>query len=550
MSTVKQLLPPQSELQSLLQLYQDKHFNDAEKLALSLSQKFPHHQFAWKVLAVIYKQNGKILDALIINQKILTIAPKDAEAHYNFANTLKELGRFKDAEISYGTAIKLKPTYVEAHNNLGITLKELDKFEDAEVSFRTVITFMPKYAEAHNNLGNALKELGKFKDAEISYANAITLKPNYVEAHNNLGILLKELGKFEGAKSSYKTVIRLRPDHMRAHYDLCQLKKFSKEDKHFIQMKNLYLNQDLTSEQRCYLSFALAKSSEDLNQLVSSFKYYSEGNEIRKKLLNYDVHEDSKQFNLLKKSNPIIKKNSLKEFNLSNKPNLIFIVGMPRSGTTLIEQIISSHSQVMSAGELLYVSQFGNAIAMGASKVDTKILINFRERYIEKLKQLSKNSPIVIDKMTVNFKYIGLICSAFPNAKIIHVKRNSAATCWGIYKRNFLSEGLGFCYNLNDIIIYYKLYQDLMQFWESQYSKQIYHLNYETLTINQYNETRKLVQYLELEWEEKCLTPQNNKRRVATASSNQIRQKIYQGSSQEWEKFKPFLNGVFDHLDD
>ena len=482
MSAEKTQPPPRSELQNLLSLYQNKHFNDAEKLALKLTQRFPYDQFAWKVLAIIHKYNGRMSEALALNKKVIEIDPKDTEAHYN--------------------------------------------------------------------LGNTLKELNKFEDAEESYKKAIKLKPDYAEAHNNLAIMLRELGKLEDAKISYQVAIDLKPDHTHAHYDLSQLKKFNKEDEQFIQMKNLYSNHSLSDEKLCYLNFALAKSSEDLDQLANSFKYYSQGNKIRKKLLNYNILEDIKQFDLLKKSNLIIKKNSFKNFNLSDKPSPIFIVGMPRSGTTLVEQIVSSHSNVISGGELLYVSQLGNNIATGKSNVSTQILMNFREKYLEKIRILSNDSPVIIDKMTVNFKYIGLICTAFPDAKIVHVKRNSAATCWGIYKRNFLTEGLRFCYDLNDIVKYYELYKDLMQFWQEEYGNQIYNLNYEMLTIDQKDETKKLIQNLGLEWEEKCLMPQDNKRRVSTASSNQIREKIYQGSSQNWKKFKPFLNGILDHLDD
>jgi hypothetical protein len=152
--------------------------------------------------------------------------------------------------------------------------------------------------------------------------------------------------------------------------------------------------------------------------------------------------------------------------------------------------------------------------------------------------------------MPLNFMYIGLICSTFPEAKIVHVKRNSAATCWGNYKQKFSSKYFSYCYDLNDLVIYYGLYRDLMQFWEEHYGDRIYNLNYETLTINQEDETRKLIQYLGIEWQEACLAPQDNIRSVETASNVQVRQKVYQGSSQEWKKFEPFLNGAFNDLSD
>ena len=222
---------------------------------------------------------------------------------------------------------------------------------------------------------------------------------------------------------------------------------------------------------------------------------------------------------------------------------------MPRSGTTLVEQIISSHALVTGAGELVFANQFGASIARGVSKVDAKSLSSFREKYLAELRRESNGNLFVTDKMPNNFRYIGLIVSALPEAKIIHVKRNPAAVCWANYKQYFYSKTLGYCYSLNDVVSYYRLYEDLMEFWEKSLSKNIYTLDYELLTVNQEDETRKLIEYLDLDWDEKCLFPQNNKRSVSTASNTQVRKKVYQGSSRQWEKYKPFLKGQLDYLD-
>ena len=221
---------------------------------------------------------------------------------------------------------------------------------------------------------------------------------------------------------------------------------------------------------------------------------------------------------------------------------------MPRSGTTLIEQIVSSHPQVAGAGELRYVEDFGGAIATGSLEISEKNVIEFRQRYLNALKKRSQNKSIVTDKMPQNFIYIALILSAFPKAKIIHTEREPAATCWSNYRSYFSSRGLGYCYNLDDLVQYYGLYKDLMQFWHQKYAKRIYNLNYDNLTIKQEEETRKLIHYTELEWDNACLFPQNNKRAVRTASQQQIRKKVYRGSSQKWRKFEPFLDGAFDKL--
>ncbi len=254
-------------------------------------------------------------------------------------------------------------------------------------------------------------------------------------------------------------------------------------------------------------------------------------------------------FDKLKAAYPKICTHSLAQKNSKSELIPIFLVGMPRSGTTLVEQIISSHALVTGAGELVFANQFGASIARGVSKVDAKSLSSFREKYLAELQRESNGNLFVTDKMPNNFRYIGLIVSALPEAKIIHVKRNPAAVCWANYKQYFYSKTLGYCYSLNDVVSYYRLYEDLMEFWEKSLSKNIYTLDYELLTVNQEDETRKLIEYLDLDWDEKCLFPQNNKRSVSTASNTQVRKKVYQGSSRQWEKYKPFLKGQLDYLD-
>jgi len=224
----------------------------------------------------------------------------------------------------------------------------------------------------------------------------------------------------------------------------------------------------------------------------------------------------------------------------------IFIVGMPRSGTTLVEQIISSHSEVTGAGELNFVAQFGAAIATDITKANHGSLLDFRHKYLNRLQNVSDGNLIVTDKMPQNFRYIGLLAAAFPEAKIIHVKRNPAAVCWSNYKHYFGSKTMAYSYAIGDVINYHALYENLMDFWTNTLGDRIYQLDYEQLTVNQESETRQLIDHLKLDWDEKCLSPQNNARGVATASNVQVRKKVYKGSSEQWKKYLPFLNGAFD----
>jgi len=212
--------PSQEELSRLLEHYQTGQYDDAEKLAVYITQEFPYHQFGWKVLGAILGQTSRISEAVNANQKSVELAPQDALAHYNLGITLQELGRFDEAEASYTQAIAFKPDYALAHNDLGITLQELGRLAEAEASYTKAIAFKPDYAKAHNNLGITLQELGRFDEAEASYTKAIALKPGFAPAHNNLGITLQELGRLAEAEASYTKAIAFKPDYAKAHYNL------------------------------------------------------------------------------------------------------------------------------------------------------------------------------------------------------------------------------------------------------------------------------------------------------------------------------------------
>ena len=212
----KNLEPQRSELNVLLEHYQSKRYEDAEKLALILTDKFPTHPFGWKVLGALLNQTNRLSEGLNACQKSVLLEPDNAEAHNNLANTLQKLGRLEEAEATYRQAITLKSNYAEAHNNLGNTLRDLDRLEDAEASYRKAIALKINYAEAHNNLGVAYKQLGRLEKSIVALKKAIALKQDYVLAHFNLGKTLKDLGRLEEAEESYRKAIALKPDFAEA----------------------------------------------------------------------------------------------------------------------------------------------------------------------------------------------------------------------------------------------------------------------------------------------------------------------------------------------
>ena len=456
--------------------------------------------------------------------------------------------QYKKAERLALYITKEFPKHQFAWKVLGAVLKQTGRVIESLTATQKSVQLSFQDAEAHYNLGNTLKELGRLGEAVVSYSQAIALKSDYAEAHNNLGVTFKELGRLDEALASYNQAIALKPDFAEAYRHLTLIKKFDEQDEQYLKMLELYLDDNISEDQRCNINFGLAKAYEDLGDFEKAFTHYREGNELRKKLLKYDITQDEELFKKIKFNSPRIEQNSLSPQKLSKDLIPIFIVGMPRSGTTLVEQIISSHSRVTGAGELGFVAEFGAGIAIDFNEENDEAILDFRHKYLNKLKGFSNGNLIVIDKMPQNFRFIGLLAAAFPEAKIVHVKRNPAAVCWANYKQYFVSKSIGYCYEIDDVISYHKLYENLMDFWTNTLSNRIYKLDYEQLTVNQERETRQLIDYLDLEWDEKCLSPQNNLRSVATASNLQVRKKIYQGSSQKWKNFEPFLSNIFEKL--
>ena len=510
----KILDPPADQQQLLINLYNQGQLQQALDQAKGLLEQFPHSIVLHNICGAVYA-------------------------------TFKQY----DAAIdSYKQALKIKPDYSEAHNNMGVALQDKGEVDAAIDSYKQALKIKPDYADAHNNMGNALKDKGEVDAAIDSYKQALKIKPDYSEAHYNMGNALQDKGELDAAIDSYKQALKINPDYAEAHRNLSTITTYTADDDQLHEMQLLIRDTALSDDARCHLNFALAKAHEDLNEPNKVFAHLSEGNALRKKLLGYTIQQDQNLFSNLKKAQPSILKYALNPVLNDNGPVPVFILGMPRSGTTLVEQIISSHSDVTAAGELSEINRYGGSLAQGTNTVTEEALSQFRQNYLRELTKRSDGKHLVTDKMPQNFTYIALICAAFPEAQIIHVQRDAAATCWSNYKHYFSAKDLGYSYDLKDVTAYYELYSDLMQFWQESYSDRIYNLNYENLTTDQDVETRNLIRHLNLEWEDACLSPQDNKRAVRTASQQQVRKKVYQGSSQQWRKYEPFLNGAFDGL--
>ena len=397
-----------------------------------------------------------------------------------------------------------------------------------------------------NILGASNARLKKLNESEKCFYTSIKLNPNFIEGHYNLGKTQKELGKLTEAILSYKKAIEIKPDFAEAYNNYTDSGKIQINDPILLKLDKLINKKNLSEKDSTYLFFAMGKAQLDIGNSEKALQLINTGNSLRKKELKYKIQKSKDIFNKIE--------NNFKELNIKNEETSpdsisqpIFIVGMPRSGTTLVEQILSSHSSIYGAGELDFLDNAINLIDWQNNKIQKKDIIEIRKNYINELKKISK-STYTTDKMPLNFRWIGFIAYAFPNAKIIHVKRDAMATCWSNYKTNFSKGGLAFAFDQIDIAEYYKLYEDLMSFWKKKFPEKIYELNYDKLTENQELESRKIFIYLGLKWENSVLEFHNNSRIVQTASNIQVRKKMYKGSSQQWKKYKPWLQPMLNNL--
>jgi tetratricopeptide (TPR) repeat protein len=493
---------------------------------------------------------GKPEEAVASYSKALQIKPDYADAHYNLGNALSKLGKPEQAVSSFTKALQIKPDFAEAHNNLGAALYNLGKPEQAVSSLAKALQIKPDYAEAHYNLGNVFNDLEKAEEAVSSLAKALQIKPDYAEAHNNLGNTLNDLGKPNEAVSSFTKALQIKPDYAEAHRNLSTVKKYQDGDPQIDQMLQLVERQNLSDEDRMHLNFALGKAHGEIGNHDKAFSCLLDGNRLRKEEQKYDISSARASFTKIKStfSEDIPALNVVKESAGAKGQQPILILGMPRSGTTLVEQILASHPQVYGAGELKLLGQSVNTIKWNSTRLSSDQLRSIRKSYLSGLTKIGASELYITDKMPLNFQWIGFIVAATPEAKIVHVKRDARATCWSNFKHYFSRKGNGFANDLQDVVEYYKMYIDLMAFWHAKFPGRLYDLNYEALTEHQEDETRKLLEYVGLNWEDQCLEFHRTERAVRTASATQVRQKMYQGSSEEWRKYQKHLQPMVELL--
>ena len=428
-------------------------------------------------------------------------------------------------------------------NNIGLSYHKLDEFIKAEDFYKRGLKTEPRYLNILNNLGNLKRDLNLTEEAIEYYKKTIEINDKLVEPLFNLSLNYESLGKFEEAKECLKKIFKLNPKFTDADRVYSSIIKYTKDHEHYTQMKYKLDNENLNDMQKSHLYFGLAKYFEDIENYEISFEYYSKGNKIIKDFTKYDFKKDQIYFEKLKNFD-------YEKLNIditNSHRNLIFIVGMPRSGTSLIEQILSSHDNVFGGGELAFLEKITKKIM---SKFETnkepkqdeiiELILNCKNEYLNKISNFDNSKAYFTDKAPLNFRYIGIIKSLFPNSRIINCIRDPLNIGWSNFK-NFFSGSLFFSNSLTDIGKFYLMYKETMNHWTEKYPDLIYNIEYSKLIENPKSEIEKLLQFCKLNWDEKCLNHHNNKRSIKTASSTQARKPIYKTALTASNKFDKYL---------
>lgn len=527
---------------------------------------------------------GKTDDAIATFERIVRLTPDQAAAHHNLGLACLRAGRFAPAAEAFDRAVKLKPTDADAFHNLGLALERLGRPREAIAAHRRAVAIKPRMAVAHHCLGVLLSGQGRRSEATQAYRRAaavapetlggrlakaqvllaeerlgeaetclrraLTLDPASPTPHWLLANLLSQSGRFEEADSCFRRAIDLDPTDLAVYRDYLTSKPLSEDGRPLLaRMLDVIGSGNFVGQGRAELLFAIAKGHDDLGDRAAAMRYFDEANGLVRHFAPFDREAHARRVDaILAAFTPDLLGRCSGIGSRDERP--LMILGMPRSGTTLVEQIISSHPDVAGAGEL----EFWNARASSFDErnmADAAAAVQaLAAAYSRELDRLFPRARRITDKNPYNFLWIGLIKLAFPHSRIIHCRRHPVDTCLSIYTTP-VATPTPYRSDRGDLVFYYRQYLRLMDHWRGLLPPgAILDVPYEALIAEPEAWSRRLVEFAGLEWDPACLRPQDNRRAIRTASLWQARQPIHGGSVERWRRYEPWLGDLRELLPD
>ena len=504
-----------NEIKNIIENFKNKNFSFVIDKTTSLLKNNPNNDFLWNIQGLSFRSVGNLING----------------------------------QDCFKKAIKINPKNIDAKNNLGSIYQMASKLEDAEKCFEECINLNPNFVSSLINLGNLKIKTNNFKEAILIYNKVLKINDNIEIVYLHLGQAYQNTKQFEKAEIIFKKALKKFPLLTKADKLLSMQTNYLVDEKHLNLMLKKINKNELNINHKIDLLFSIAKAYEDKKNYSQSFNYYSKGNILKRSTLNFNIKDQIKLFESTKSyfSNfQFTKKSS------TPKKRVIFIFGLPRSGTTLVENIISSHNQVSSVGEINFLNKFFRLNFYKKNQINLEnvndfLNLNLQKEYFNYLKSFNLTNNIITDKSLNIYFNLGFIKHFFPECKFIHCYRNAKDNCLSIYK-NLFNDDVGWKYNEKDIVDYYYLYNDIMNFWDKKFKKDILNIKYENLINDKNILIKNIIKYCDLDWDENCLHHQKNNAPIKTLSFNQANKPIYSSSINSSKKFENYLKNMFDKL--
>jgi tetratricopeptide (TPR) repeat protein len=495
-------------------------------------------------------------EAVVAFEKALALRPDLVPAYEYLGYAHSRLGRHNLAAHCFERVLAAKPGQADAHLNYGTALAALGRHEEAVVRFEKARSLRPDDVAVLNRLGFSLNIVSRPVEAMTAFEKVLTIDPDNAAAHCELGSSLMYLGRFEEARRSIDRAIELSPRVPAFHLQriLVGTESYRDDDRKIAALEEMAENEaSFSVDNRARLHFGLAKVYSDIDRHDLAFMHLERGNAMKRRLVSYDEAEEIGALRAIALAfTPQLMEARRGLGNPSDVP--VFVLGMPRSGTSLIEQILASHPFVFGAGELM---DFGQVAGCGygpkrmpfdPTSLSGEDLRRMGGRYLERLLPKAPSAKRIVDKQLFNFRFIGLIRLVLPNARIVHVRRDPADTCFSCYTR-FFSGDLNFAYDLGELGRYYKAYETLMAHWRAVLpAGAMLDVQYESLVDNLEEEARRIVDFCGLEWDGRCLEFHKSERSINTVSAVQVRQPLFNSSIGRWRPYAEWLQPLIDIL--
>ena len=543
--------PPQA-FRAAFAFHQQGLPDQAEPLYRRALRQNHNHFDSLHNLGLILLERGSVDEAVRLLRRACYQQPNNPDAQNSLGVALQALKQPERAIEHHRTALAVSPDYPEAHLSLGFALQTLNRIDEAISHYQRALAIRPDYAEAHHNLATALQLLDRPTEAIPHYRMALATRPNLAEVHHDLGIALQTVGNIEEASRSIEQAIALAPKNARFYRSLVGCKRIATDDPCLPAMEALAEEiATLSEEGQMELHFALGGAFAELGRPARSFPHLLEGNAIKRRQIVYDEAAVLGYFEHIRAA---YTSEIMRDKQGIGDPSAIpvFVLGMPRSGSTLIEQILASHPKIFGAGELNdfeeAATNLGGLDPKTACLLTQDALYQIGANYVSSVKARAPDTARIVDKMPGNFRLAGPIHLALPNARIIHTMRDPIDTCLSCFSKLF-SGDQPYTYDLGELGRYYRAYEGLMDHWRTVLPDGVMlEVQYEEVVADIEREARRLIAHCGLEWDDACLSFYKTKRVVRTASSAQARRPIYNSSVGRWHPYRDMIGPLFEAL--